>query len=73
MFSVEIKFRAGDREVSLARFATLFLKESLGSAQTAFIPQSGRIRVGAARNREVREGYSERPTSAVSTETNSPR
>ena len=34
MFSVEIKFRAGDREVSLERFATLFLKELLRSAQT---------------------------------------
>jgi excisionase family DNA binding protein len=34
MFSVEIKFRAGDREVSFERFATLFLKELLRSAQT---------------------------------------
>jgi excisionase family DNA binding protein len=33
MFSVEIKFKAGDREVSLERFATLFLKELLRSAQ----------------------------------------
>jgi hypothetical protein len=33
MFSVEIKFRAGDREVSLKRFATLFLTELLRSAQ----------------------------------------
>ena len=33
MFSVEIKFRAGDREVSLERFATLFLKELFRSAQ----------------------------------------
>jgi hypothetical protein len=27
MFRIEIKFKAGDREVSLDRFATLFLKE----------------------------------------------
>jgi excisionase family DNA binding protein len=33
MFSIEIKFKAGDREVSLERFATLFLKEMLRSAQ----------------------------------------
>jgi excisionase family DNA binding protein len=33
MFSVEIKFRAGDREVSLEKFATLFLTELLQSAQ----------------------------------------
>ena len=39
MFSVEIKFRAGDREVSLERFATLFLKELLRSAQDEIRPQ----------------------------------
>jgi len=33
MFSVEIRFRVGDREVPLERFATLFLKELLRSAQ----------------------------------------
>jgi hypothetical protein len=33
MFSVEIKFKAGDREVSLERFATLFLKGLLRSVQ----------------------------------------
>jgi excisionase family DNA binding protein len=38
MFSVEIKFRAGDREVSLERFATLFLKELLRSAQDEIRP-----------------------------------
>lgn len=40
MFSVEIKFKAGDREVSLERFATLFLKELLRSAQDEIRPQS---------------------------------
>ena len=39
MFSVEIKFKAGDREVSLERFATLFLKELLRSAQDEIRPQ----------------------------------
>jgi|HubBroStandDraft_6_1064221.scaffolds.fasta_scaffold00904_11 hypothetical protein len=39
MFSVEIKFKAGDREVSLERFATLFLKELLRSAQDKIRPQ----------------------------------
>ena len=38
MFSVEIKFRAGDGEVSLGRFATLFLKELLRSAQDEIRP-----------------------------------
>jgi hypothetical protein len=33
MFSVEIRFKVGDREVSLERFATLFLNELLRSAQ----------------------------------------
>ena len=33
MFSVEIKFRAGDREVSLENFAKLFLTELLRSTQ----------------------------------------
>ncbi len=33
MFSIEIKFKIGDREVSLERFATLFLKEVLRSEQ----------------------------------------
>jgi hypothetical protein len=32
MFRAEIEFRVGDREVSLERFATLFLKELLQSA-----------------------------------------
>jgi excisionase family DNA binding protein len=39
MFSVEIKFKAGDREVSLERFATLFLKQLLCSAQDEIRPQ----------------------------------
>jgi excisionase family DNA binding protein len=39
MFSVEIRFRVGDREVSLERFATLFLKELLRSAQDEIRPQ----------------------------------
>jgi excisionase family DNA binding protein len=39
MFSVEIKFKAGDREVSLERFATLFLKELLRSVQDEIRPQ----------------------------------
>ena len=39
MFSVEIKFKAGDREVSLERFATLFLKQLLRSAQDEIRPQ----------------------------------
>jgi hypothetical protein len=39
MFSVEIKFRAGDREVSLERLATLSLKELLRSAQDEIRPQ----------------------------------
>jgi excisionase family DNA binding protein len=45
MFSVEIKFRAGDREVSLERFATLFLKELLRSAQDEIRPQPIQERV----------------------------
>lgn len=44
MFSVEIKFRAGDREVSLERFATLFLKELLRSAQDEIRPQPSPVR-----------------------------
>jgi hypothetical protein len=39
MFRVEMKFRVGDREVSLERFATLFLKELLRSAQEEIRPQ----------------------------------
>lgn len=39
MFSVEIKFRVADREVSLERFTTLFLKELLRSAQDEIRPQ----------------------------------
>ena len=39
MFNVEIKFKAGDREVSLERFATLFLKKLLRSAQDEIRPQ----------------------------------
>jgi excisionase family DNA binding protein len=39
MFSVAIRFRVGDREVSLERFATLFLKELLQSAQDEIRPQ----------------------------------
>jgi excisionase family DNA binding protein len=39
MFSVEIKFRAGDREVTLERFANLFLKELLRSAQDKIRPE----------------------------------
>jgi len=38
MFRVEIEFRAGDREVSLERFATLFLKELLRFAQDEIRP-----------------------------------
>jgi excisionase family DNA binding protein len=47
MFSVEIKFRAGNREVSLERFATLFLKELLQSAQDEIRPQPIQERVNA--------------------------
>jgi excisionase family DNA binding protein len=47
MFSVEIRFRAGDREVSLERFATLFLKELLRSAQDEIRPQPIQERVKA--------------------------
>jgi excisionase family DNA binding protein len=47
MFSVEIKFRAGDREVSLERFSTLFLKELLRSAQDEIRPQPIHERVKA--------------------------
>src|SRR5258708_7739162 len=43
MFSVEIKFRAGDREVSFERFATLFLKELLRSAQDEIRPQPAAV------------------------------
>jgi hypothetical protein len=38
MFRVEIEFRAGDREVSLERLATLFLKELLRFAQDEIRP-----------------------------------
>jgi hypothetical protein len=38
MFSVEIKFRAGDWEVSLERFAALFLKEMLRTVQDGIRP-----------------------------------
>jgi excisionase family DNA binding protein len=48
MFSVEIKFRAGDREVSLERFATLFLKELLRSAQDELRPQRAPVIPSAA-------------------------
>ena len=47
MFSVEIKFRAGDREVSLERVVTLFLKELLRSAQDEIRPQPIHERVKA--------------------------
>ena len=40
MFSVEIKFRAGEQEVSLERFATLFLREILRSAQAEMSSQA---------------------------------
>ena len=39
MFSGAIKFSVGDREVSLERFGTLFLKELLRSAQGEIRPQ----------------------------------
>ena len=43
MFSVEIKFRVGDREVPLERFATLFLKELLRSTHDANRQEPARI------------------------------
>jgi len=47
MFSVEIKFKVGDREVSPERFVTLFLKELLRSAQDEIRPESIQDRVKA--------------------------
>jgi excisionase family DNA binding protein len=47
MFSVEVKFKAGDREVSLERFATLFLKELLRSMQDEIRRQPIQERVQA--------------------------
>lgn len=45
MFSIEVKFKVGDREVSLERFTTLFLKELLRSAQDEIRPQPIQERV----------------------------
>lgn len=47
MFGVEIKFRVGDRQVSLERFATLFLKDLLRSAQDEIRPEPIQERVEA--------------------------
>jgi hypothetical protein len=51
MFSIEIEFKAGEREVSLERFATLFLKELLRSAQDEIRPQpiQGRVKAPVIR------------------------
>lgn len=39
MFSVELKFKVGDREVSWDRFANLFLAEAFRSARNEMLPK----------------------------------
>jgi excisionase family DNA binding protein len=65
MFSVDIKFRVGAREVSLERFATLFLTELLRSVQDEMRPQPAQMMPPAVLGEQVRIGTQDTEPRAV--------
>ncbi len=65
MFSVDIKFRAGDREVSLEKFATVFLTELLRSVRDEMTLQPAPMMPPAVVAAPARTGIEDQEPRAV--------